>query len=305
MSKERLILIIGVGCALVAVLFLAGYIKQFEKGKEEEIKKKLAAMNEAKQANVLVATKDIPKGSKVDQDSIEVKKVSREYLQPGAVSSLDRIADMMVIAPIYQGEQVTLSKLSRPRRAGDLAEVTPVGKRAVTIVADNLGSLVGMVRPGDYVDIVALIGVPTQTADKKTVAQLAVVPVFQNVLVLAVGRSVESAPAPAATAKGGQRYEGGSAPGGGIKKDEAAFITIALTPQEANLIAFIQEQGRLRLVLRSTADANVQPTQPANWDTFFTHVMPWLKAKEEEKPESFIEVYRGLNKENVPVYRGR
>ena len=70
-------------------------------------------------------------------------------------------------------------------------------------------------------------------------------------------------------------------------------------------MAFIQEQGKLRLILRSGADANVQPTQPVNWDTFFAHVMPWMKPKEEDKPEGFIEIYRGLNKENIPVYKSK
>lgn len=299
MSRERLILFVGIGFAVLAAVFLGSWVKQFEQKKTQEIQRQVAKQTQARQVGVLVARKDIAKGATITQDAVESKKVAGDYLQPGAANSFDRIAGMVVIAPIYQGEQITLSKLSQARKPGGLADVTPLGKRAVTISVDNLGSLVGMVKPGDYVDIMALLTIPLMTSDRKSVSQLAVVPVFQNVLVLAVGRDVALEGAGDVSS----RY------GGGTPQQQASapqpFITISLTPQEANLMAFVQENGKLRLALRSPADSKMEQVQPANWDTFFGYVMPFLKEQkgpQAAKPDSYIEVYRGLNKESVPVF---
>ncbi|MCG8431526.1 MAG: Flp pilus assembly protein CpaB [Candidatus Omnitrophica bacterium] len=315
MPRERLILIIGIGLSLVAVLFAGWHLKQFEIRKEREIRKKLAQLPKEQEVSVLVAVKEIPKGVEVRADSVEVKKMSKEYAQPGSVSNLPRIRDMLTVVPINEGEQITLNKLTYPTRGGALSEVTPPGKRAVTIAVDSLGGLAGMVKPADRVDIYATIAVPGPggASRGKKNAQLAVVPVFQNVQILAVGRSIgrRSPVSSAAKAKGKKTRPGSKSSKASSSKpastysprrDQMALITIALTAQEANLMAFVQDQGRLRLTMRSAADSKIEHIQPANWDTFFRHVMPYL-VKKETKPKSFIEVYRGINKESVPVYK--
>lgn len=314
MPRERLILIIGVGLAFVAVLFIGWHLKQFEVRKEREIRTKLASLPKEKEVSVLVATQDIEKGVEIGADKVEVKKLSQEYAQPGSVSNLPRIRDMITVVPINSGEQITLNKLSYPTRGGALSEITPVGKRAVTIAVDTLGGVAGMVRPGDRIDIYATIAIPGPDPSAKKGAQLAVVPVFQNVEVLAVGQSVgkrsassgdePSESARSKTKSGSSSSSSASASSAGSytpRRDAFTLITIALTPQEANLIAFVQEQGKLRLTLRSAADTKVELIQPANWDTFFRHVMPYLM-KQDIQPKSYIEVYRGINKENIPVY---
>jgi hypothetical protein len=76
-------------------------------------------------------------------------------------------------------------------------------------------------------------------------------------------------------------------------------ITLALSAQEANLIAFVQEQGKIRLILRSPGDTQVQPVAPASWDTLFRTVMPqaFTQPQEDTKPQKKVEIYRGLQKE--------
>jgi len=180
---------------------------------------------------------------------------------------------------------------------------TPVGKRAVSVTVDSNSSLMGMIRPGDYVDVIGVIPVPALTADGKQASQAAVMPLFQNILVLTIGRDL-GAPA----AEGRYRKEGDTSGGGSL-------ITLALTPQEATLIAFAQEQSKMRLILRSPADSRVEPVQPATWDTLLQYAIPQLgQAKEQagseqqiaasvlpkEKPRE-VEVYRGLKKEVITL----
>lgn len=270
------------------------YIDQQRQAMQEQVKRSLVS-EQANRVAVLVAKQDIPKGTVIDTAMLETAIFPKQYIAPQAVTSLDRIAGMITIASISKGEQIILTKLTHPRQTGSLAEATPVGKRAITISVDNLAALAGMIKPGDYVDVIAMVPVPVQTPDGKTTTQVAIMPLFQNVLVLAVGQRTGTV----AAAESRYREE--------EKREISSLITLALGPQEASLIAFVQEQGKIRLVLRSPADSQVQPVLPATWETLFQYVMPKETAKPEPKEEKskatieYVEIYRGLNKERVPL----
>lgn len=305
MQKQRIIILIaGLVLALVSLFMVMAYIDQQVQVKDQQ-RKKILAKQLASQVVVLVAKEDIPKGTTIGQDMLETAIYPDQFVQPQAVTSLDRIFGMVTIAPIAKGEQITLGKLMSAKEAtgGSLAMATPVGKRAVTISVDNIASVGGMVRPSDYVDVIATVPVPVQTKEGKQESQAAVVPLFQNVLVLAVGQET-GALSPAADSGRYQKEE---------KKETSPYITLALDPQQANLMAFVQEQGRVRLTLRSPSDAKIESVQPASWDTLFQYMVPkeTLEAKQKEEARQkelnieesgqYIEIYRGMKKEKIPL----
>lgn len=294
--QKRLVLIISIVLALIAMFLVKVYIDQQSKEIKEKAGREITE-RQRRQASVLVARRDIPRGAIIDSRLLELKVMPREYIQPQAVSSPERIEGMVVVAPISKGEQITLSKLlSRQQvaRGSSLAMATPIGKRAVTVLVDNISSLMGMLRAGDYVDVIGLIPIPTQTPEGRQTKQVAVMPLFQNVLVLAVGTEL------AGISGGEARYQ---------KETEKAapLVTLALSPQEANLIAFVQEQGKIRLTLRSPADSQIELMQPANWETLFRHIMPQSTQAEEQieilPKAKTVEIYRGLKKESMPLSR--
>lgn len=300
--RKKLPLIIGVVLSLVAVYLIKIYTDQQRQVIIEDARKSIERIR-TEQVPVLVATQDVPKGSTIDNNSVGVAVIPMQHVQPQAATSLDRIAGMVTLVPISKGEQITLNKLMPVKEAapvaGTLAMVTPIGKRAITISVDSISGLGGMIRPGDYVDVVAMTVIPVSTAEGNQVTQSAVVPLFQNVLVLAVGQNTGAVP-PAA--EGRYQTEQPAAAGA------SPLITLALSPQEANFLAFIQEQGKIRLSLRSPADAEVEPLRPASWDTLLQYLMPseTIEPKEEEKeieeePKEYIEIYRGLIKEKIPL----
>jgi Flp pilus assembly protein CpaB len=129
----------------------------------------------------------------------------------------------------------------------------------------------------------------------KEVKQVSMMPLFQNVLVLAIGQDL-----------GGISMEAGSR----YKKEEpkapSPIVTLALSPQEASLIAFVQEQGKIRLILRSPADSQITSVAPANWDTLLMYLTPQgppVPPAREEPPKKTVEIYRGLEKEIMPLTR--
>ncbi len=296
MPKQRLVLLIGIVGIVFTLIMLTVYVDQKNK---EAMKKAQQASKQllANSAPVLMARRDIPSGATITSDSVDVAIIPNQFIQPKAATTMDRIDGMRTVAPIAKGEQITLSKLvflqQQQQRGGGLAEATPIGKRAITITVDNMASLAGMAKPGDYVDVIATLPIPMQGADGKVTAQTGIIPLFQNVLVLAVGQDLGAQAAP----------EGGRYQQKEVKKESSPLITLALAPQEASLIAFVQEQGKIRLVARSPADSQIQPFKPVGWDTLLQYVMPKepvVQAEpKKEEPKDYVEIYRGLNKEKV------
>jgi pilus assembly protein CpaB len=297
MTQKKIPLIIGIALAAVSIILINVYMGQQKQLVVEKTKKEFE-VRQANQTPVLVAKANIPAGTAINPDTLGVALVPNEYVQPKAATSLDRVAGMVTIAPIVKGEQISLDKLafSRQRSGGGLADLTPIGKRAITISVENTAALAGMIKPGDYVDVIAMVPIPVQTADGKQVTQIMATPLFQNILVLAVGNQLA---APSKADAG--RY----APEGKAESSASPFITLALTPQEVSLMTFVQEQSKIRLTLRSPSDSQLQQVPPATWESIFQYIMP----KEAVQPEPVkdpdsglqIEIYRGLNKEKMPL----
>ena len=292
---KRLSLIIGIVLAILAVALTKFYLERQRRSIEIQTKRALVQMQQ-NQSAVLVAKQDIPQGALLDSAMLETVVVPNQHIPPQAVTSLGSIVGTVVTAPIAKGEPITSAKLMRKqqRPTGSLAMATPMGKRAITIPVDNISSVGGMIKPGDYVDVLGRIPSPVQTPDGKMVTQEAVVPFIQHVLVLAVGQEL-------GTPEAGRVQQ--------RKKKEATspIITLALSPQEASLIAFVQEQGKIRLILRSPADSQIQPVQAASWESLLQHLNltpQEAKKKDEEvesEPRGTIEIYRGLKKETIPL----
>lgn len=295
MQKQRLILIIGIVLGIIAVFMIKVYLDQRERDLAERAKQ-LAEQDRANQSVVLIATRDIPVGAAIEKDMVDSKIVPNQYIQPQAVGALDRVQGMVAVSAIAKDEQITLPKLKYPqeeRRGSSLLNVPP-GKRAIAISVDNIASLVGMIRPNDHVDVIAMVPVPGTAPDGTQITQLVALPLFQDVLVLAVGDQ---------TADEGGRYSKRAE-----KQEGSPLITLALGAQEANIIAFVHEQSKIRLTLRSPADSKIEKVAPANWDTVLQYAMPDLMsvqdAQKKMKPkveEEYIEIYRGLSKEKLPL----
>jgi pilus assembly protein CpaB len=288
MQRQRLFLIGGVALAIIAAFAVVAYITEQVKAAKVRAQKAYEAALQSS-VSVLMAKEDIPRGSVIDPEKFYQELMPKQYVLPDAVTSMDRISGMVSIAPIAKGEQISLGKLSYTKTGGGLSEVTPVGKRAITISVDNISSLAGMLRPGNYIDVIAMIPVPMQTADGKQMAQLVTLPIFQNVMVLAVGQQTSTG-----TSRSYDRYGAQEE-----KVETTPLVTLALNPQEANLITFVLEQSKIRLILRSPADSKIEPIQPASLESLLQYLLPKEPPRPAPppEPEDLVEIYRGLSKE--------
>ena len=146
-----------------------------------------------------------------------------------------------------QPAQVQVKKVRKP----SLALKTPAGKRAVTVMIDSLAAVGGLLNPGDFVDVIAQLNVPSQDPDKKTVTAM----IFQDLQVLAVNTNEDD-------------------PGAYDDQQAAGFlkITFAVDPQEAGLLAFANKNGILELALRSPNESGRPKVKADTWKTLADYV---------------------------------
>ncbi|MFH1247994.1 MAG: Flp pilus assembly protein CpaB [Candidatus Omnitrophota bacterium] len=288
MPRQKLFLMIGITFALIAAFATKFYLDQ-QKDEITQREKARLAKARANEVSVMVAKEEIPAGSILTQSHVTMVSVPVKDRSPNAYTGA--IDGMLVVSPISKGEQIVGNKIVPPRHMAGLAESTPIGKRAITIMVDNMGSLVGMVKPGDNVDVLFITTVPKKEDEGERTSsnkQVNILPLFQNVSILAVGQEI------------GTTFYGQQ------KKDsrEASLITLALSPKEANMVAFALEHGKIRLVLRSPKDSQISLTETVDWETLFSYIMP-AKFEKKDTVESMptIEIYRGAKKDKIPISR--
>jgi len=278
LPKKYLPFIVAGVLGIVAVFLINLYIQQqTESAKRQELER------QKKITTVVIAKRDIPSGVPLEEGMLKEETMRKELLSPSAATSMYRVVNMITLAPFSKGEQILLNKLTVSGQELSLSSKIPRDKRALTVPVDNISSVGGMIRPGDHVDILGVVPIPVMTAEGKQAQQMSTMPLFQDIMVLAVGQEYTTIP-------GAEKGERKLSP----------MITLALAPEEANLVAFVQEQGKIRLVLRSPQDTKKQAPVPATWDMVLRTVMPdYFKEKPQApvKAKKQVEIIRGATKE--------
>ncbi|NOY22114.1 MAG: Flp pilus assembly protein CpaB [Acidobacteria bacterium] len=201
--------------------------------------------DESMLTNVLIAKRNIAAGTAIDQNMLEGKKLYKNYLPKDAirVSSLTQIIGNAPKVDIKKGDPI-LTSFFKAGVAGGLTSsflssaILP-GERAITVRVDQESSVAGLIRPGDYVDIMGTFDKPGRAPVRTTITMLQAVPV------LAIGSQV----------------------GVGATRQERAqknygSITLSVTLEEAELIEFARRKAKLIFVLRNGEDQKTEEKIP-------------------------------------------
>ncbi|MBN2097814.1 MAG: Flp pilus assembly protein CpaB [Candidatus Omnitrophica bacterium] len=263
---------IGVVLGLLAVILTNFYFQQYR------------AKFRMQEAAILVAARDISEGALINYDMLALQNFPVKFIQPGALQSKEAAVGKTALATIMAGEQILSTKLALPGRGLTLAGKTPPGKRAFTVGLDASAAVGGLIKPGDHVDVLAIFTNPAVT-----------VALFQDILVLAVGQ--EMVPAEEGQAV---RERLSAATAASYSRDT---ITLALSPQEVQIITVAKEQGKLRLTLRprmETGDTLPQVDLSNLPPAIDLGTLLQLYIRPQEQGPS-VEVIRGLKKEMTIV----
>src|SRR3989338_3162194 len=271
---ERRGWIVAGAFALAAAILSWVMLSQERVRLANQAKQNLAAFQE-NTVDIVLAKADIPSGKLISENMLYTQRVDKNSLPAEAATSVARVVDRISTVLIKEKYMIPVDKLVWPTtKETTLAAKTPIGKRAMTISVDNISSLLGMIKPGDLY-LIGIIPLPVEV-DGKQAAEPATVPLFQNVLILSVGTELGAASEKESVSR---RKASEFTP----KESAAPLITLSLSPEEANILAFVKEQGKIQLILRSPGDAQTRPVQPTSWATVLKYLFPQIDLEAMEK----------------------
>jgi pilus assembly protein CpaB len=204
---------VAVLLALVTTLAIVGYL--------QSLRSEVAVVTPVKTEAVVVARANIAERKVVRGDLLEVRQVPVSALHPHAARRIEDVANRVAVAPIFAEEQVLMTKLAPVGVSVGLAYVLPKDKRAMTIAVNEVVGVAGFVFPGDRVDILSTVKV-----DDVSVTKI----VLQDVEVMAVAQKVDQKP--------------------GEDPRVTTSATLALTPEQTEVLAQVDTNGKVRLALR-------------------------------------------------------
>lgn len=216
----------------------------------------VAPVAPAAPVGVWAARQPIARGQTIERGDL-VFMPMKAPLPTGAVTQIDAAIGRVAITDIPAYALILSDRIADdPAKAG-LAQMIPVGMRAVTLRTTEESLVGNFVRPGDHVDVQLVLpkGVlpksGEKTADTKgndSEARL----LLQDVTVLAVGSSLSEAP------------EAKTTPGQATRRPEPPHIvTLALAPDQASALMLARSLGQLFLTLRNPTDIAPVPATTA------------------------------------------
>lgn len=259
MKKNILFIIVF---ALLSSIFATLYlydIGQKNKSMSENIK-------------VVVANQKIEQGKIITSSMLKEVVIPKQYAQPKYVSSIknfyiDDKPSYISVVSFEEGEQITSSKVSSISSGIGLSNTIPNDKKAMTLIFSNQ-EVNGIVTSGSKIDLISIAEYENKNHNYEEVACV----VAQDILVLAVGNDVI----------------------GVINKKDSKDqnlsvnipITLAVSIEEAQKIFLAQEKGILKIVLRPTADDNLQETKIIKINDIFENATPNTKNQVSNKQTS-------------------
>ena len=217
---------------------------------------------------VVIAEQDIPARTEIGPEMLSVVEVPGSLAVNGALDSVEPLVGETTRYPVAAGQQVTLAGVGALNKdGGGLEDVVPKNMRALSVEVDEIRGVGGLILPGDRVDVIAVLAADAAGVDSSVTA-------LQDIEVLAVGQTTQEALPRAEAVDGaepGTDASSGQRPADAEPQPDARTVTLALTPEQAQLLALIQDKGKIWLSLRPFGeDATVTLTE----STLYTVVEP-------------------------------
>jgi pilus assembly protein CpaB len=276
-KSNKVLIFLGLFLGLVSAVLVVVYLKSA--GGESSGDTSGAVLTP-----VVVAKADISAGTAITEENwqqmVEIKEFTSDVVLAGAYRDTGDVIGFVTRVPLVAGEQVIPTKVTATGAAiadGEnppLAYVVPEGKRGVAIQVSSVIGASGLVRPGDYVDVILTVRIePADTTEGGSVTggvtlesgkdQIART-VLQNAQVLTIDQDV-------AVTAAGEGTEGAPAVGEDSEANpEATTVTLAVSPVHGEVLSAAETcgenfSGRLALSLRRFGDGSAVETRSV-WD---------------------------------------
>lgn len=223
-KKTWVILALSIGIGLIAAIGAKRYLSNQMTAIEARARGKTVA--------IVVAKRDLAKGTRLSADSLAVRPVPQTFSHSVAVlpEQFDRIEGQILAYPVKSGEMILWSLLEG-RKSPSFSARVAAGRRAMTVPVDEINSISGMLEPGDTIDLMVTI----ERKDKKITF-----PLLQSVRVMATGQRSADDP------KSGERRQ-------------YSTVTLDTSPAQAQRIIVAREAGKITALLRNPQDKQAIP----------------------------------------------
>lgn len=208
-----------------------------------------AAAPQAAGVPMVVLTRDVKYGAKLDAGMLTVVQAPRTVAPRGAFTSVSQVlsADAggppVALVPMAAREPLLPTKISGPGARATVAAEIAEGMRAYTIKVTDVSGVGGHALPGDRVDVVLMRDLTPEGRERNYISYV----VLQNVRVLGVDLNAD----PDST-----------------KPASPETATLEVPVPDAQKLAVAATLGHLSLALRRTGEAVVQTAAPIRTGDF-------------------------------------
>lgn len=243
----RVVTIVSLGAS--AVLGLAALVVAKTVLPNQATAKVAGVSAPAEGVEIVVASKDMKYGDKVDADHLRLIRLPADSVPQGAFTTIasvlaaDRGGAPVVLTPIVAREPILPSKLSGPGARPSVAAEIGDGLRAYTIKVSDVSGVGGHALPGDHVDVVLLRDMNPAGPLHAFISEV----VLQRVRVLAVDLNADLV---------------------ANKPSTPSTATLEVSVADSQKLAVAADLGKLSLALRRTGSAEVAATAPVRTNAF-------------------------------------
>jgi pilus assembly protein CpaB len=218
----------ALAAGLLAAWLGSRHLNQRAASLEQEASRRYAT------APYVVASKDVPKGERLDASLLSVRSMPRAFAPADAIGPQDAglLLGGRTAISIRRGTPVVQAAVLPRATRERLSELLPDGMRAMTIQVDALNAISGHLEAGDSVDIFY-----SQSRGNGAV----LVPLLQRVPVLATGDVTQAQ----------QQAQAGE------QLLDFSSVTLLVSARDAQRVVLAEQTGRLTLLLRRTADTGL------------------------------------------------
>lgn len=275
---------------------------------------------------IVVAKTNIPRGALIKADMLKVKDFATISLPEGTTSDIETFVGLPTKLEIFADDILTENKVFMDYRQAGFIGMIPEDCRAVSIPIDSVTGIAGLVKAGDYVDVISV------TSEGNTGTKVEVI--LQNILLLSINKNSDrelqkespkdesedeeeksetQKSAEELVNKGtkihkdadkalqgkGAEGKGLGAAGGGGEAEDLGTATLALKPDDITKVIGAMSAGQIYLALR--------PLKPASDSMYIRETDYYVNGNARFGSQSFLarqnQLYRPYASYSAPSVR--
>ena len=245
----------NLGLFMIALLFavigsgaLYFYLKSFETP--------TPVVNEIETTEVVIAVENIVARTMITESMVSVVSVPLQGLIGTPISTVDEIIGKYAKDNIYKNQQIHPESIIIDLN-DELSLKLNGNHRAVTISVNDLSGVNGLVKPGDFVDVVLFL---PQTTENNRVRPDIVKLFLQNIEVIAINKNLSR-----------------SAPESDSAEDTNYFVTLSVPVMDVEMLVLAKDIGSIEIALRPLEGDYLYVTEGAIWQELLLNDLNQMK----------------------------